>query len=200
MQNNNAAESGLAYDPGVDPHKWVLLHADYLYSYAYTRINNEELAKDLVQETFLAALEKVTNFKGGSTERTWLTAILKNKVIDVYRKKSSGLALQPDIISAEREQQDFFEAADGHWDKAHHPRPFGVMHDDALNNREFAGVLQQCMQKLPALWLSVFTMKHMDDEPTESICDALKVTPSNFWVIIHRAKLNLRACLQKNWI
>ena len=56
------------------------------------------------------------------------------------------------------------------------------------------------MQKLPALWMAVFTMKHIDDQATDIICMELKVSPSNFWVIIHRAKLNLRACLQKNWI
>jgi len=74
----------------LDPHNWVKAHADYLYSYTLSRINNEEQAKDLVQETFLAALEKVDRFEGKSTERTWLTAILKNKIIDIYRKKSSG--------------------------------------------------------------------------------------------------------------
>ena len=75
----------------LNPRQWVAAHADYLYAYAITRINDEEQAKDLVQETFLAALEKVNNFEGKSSERTWLTAILRNKIIDVYRKKSSGL-------------------------------------------------------------------------------------------------------------
>ena len=75
----------------LDPHQWVKAHADYLYAYAIKRINDTELARDLVQETFLAALEKVDKFEGKSSERTWLTAILKNKIIDVYRKKSSGL-------------------------------------------------------------------------------------------------------------
>ena len=73
----------------LDPHTWVKSHADYLYAYTIKRIADEEQAKDLVQETFLAALEKVDRFEGKSSERTWLTAILKNKIIDVYRKKSS---------------------------------------------------------------------------------------------------------------
>jgi len=76
----------------LNPHNWVSAHADYLYSFAITRLNDEEQAKDLVQETFLAALQKVNNFEGKSSERTWLTAILKNKIIDVYRKKIIGTA------------------------------------------------------------------------------------------------------------
>lgn len=183
-----------------EPQKWVTRYADYLYTYAISRINDEEQARDLVQETFLAALERIDKFEGRSSERTWLTAILKNKIVDVYRKKSSGLAQKTEVLQAGQEQQDFFNADDGHWNTAHKPQKFGIEQDDPLMNKEFAKILQLCMRKLPSLWLSVFTMKHMDDQTTEFICAELKVSSSNFWVIIHRAKLNLRACLQKNWI
>ena len=183
-----------------DPRQWVMAHADYLYNYALSRLNNEEQAKDLVQETFLAALEKVDKFEGKSSERTWLTAILKNKVIDVYRKKSSGLRPAEDVKEAEHDQQDFFDAEDGHWNVNNRPMAFGVENADPLVDKEFNHILQRCMQKLPALWMAVFTMKHIDDATTDIICSELKVTQANFWVIIHRAKLNLRACLQKNWI
>lgn len=184
----------------IDPHQWVAKYADYLYTYAITRIEDEELARDLVQETFLAALEKMDKFEGRSQESTWLIAILKNKIVDVYRKRSSGLAARTDSLEAEREQSDFFEAESGHWKEAYAPQAFGTGHHDPIMNKELSNILQKCMQKLPALWLAVFTMKHMEDQSTDVICSDLKVTPSNFWVIIHRAKLNLRACLQKNWI
>jgi len=183
-----------------DPQKWVIKYADYLYSYAITRINDEELARDLVQETFLAALEKVEKFEGRSSENTWLTAILKNKITDVYRKKSSGLLKRQEVIAEEHNSDGFFDPEDGHWKVQYQPQAFGLETYDQLASKEFNYILQQCMQKLPALWLSVFTMKHMDDQATELICSELKVTPSNFWVIIHRSKVNLRACLQKNWI
>src|ERR1700753_2857497 len=91
----------------LNPHQWVANYADYLYSYALARINDEEQARDLVQETFLAALQRVHAFEGRSSERTWLTAILKNKIIDVYRKRSSGL-VNNDIKAAEQEHQAFF--------------------------------------------------------------------------------------------
>lgn len=183
----------------LNPHQWVAAHADYLYGFAITRINNDELARDLVQDTFLAALQRTAGFQGKSSERTWLTAILKNKIIDVYRKKSSGLQ---NIVEkeAEEEQNDFFNSDDGHWKQAAGPREFGIEDTDNLVNKEFQEIMKRCLQKLPALWMSVFTMKHIDEEPTETICTELKVTQANFWVIIHRAKVNLRACLQRNWI
>ena len=181
------------------PHEWVESHADYLYAYTIARISDEEQVKDLLQETFLAALEKADKFEGKSSERTWLTAILKNKIVDVYRKRSSGL-IDADVNKAEQKQADFFDSYDGHWNSEHEPQDFGIEDHDPIINKEFNQILQKCMQKLPALWKSVFTMKHMDDETTDVICAELKLTASNFWVIIHRTKLNLRDCLQKNWI
>ncbi|HVW94822.1 MAG TPA: sigma-70 family RNA polymerase sigma factor [Mucilaginibacter sp.] len=183
----------------LNPHGWVKAHADYLYGFAISRINDEELARDLVQDTFLAALLKAEGFEGKSAERTWLTAILKNKIIDVYRKKSSGLKAGG-VKEAEQEQDSFFDPNDGHWMEAGGPKEFGIEDKDALESKEFERILKKCLEKLPALWMSVFTMKHIDEEPTETICSELKVSASNFWVIIHRAKVNLRACLQKNWI
>lgn len=181
----------------LHPRQWVNNHADYLFAYAIARINDEEQAKDLVQETFLAALERAAAFEGKSTERTWLTAILKNKIVDVYRKKSSGL--KPVTLKENDMEPDNFFAEDGHWLPEFGPKEFGIEDKDHLVSREFERILQLCMQKLPALWKAVFTMKHIDEESTQTICTEMKVTSSNFWVIIHRAKLNLRACLQKNW-
>jgi RNA polymerase sigma-70 factor (ECF subfamily) len=179
-----------------EPRQWVDNYADYLYSYALARLDDGDLARDLVQETFLAALEKLDQFRGESTERTWLTAILKYKVIDVYRKRSSGL--QSERIDREPEAE-FFESEDGHWKEAYAPQALGGGSGDPLMHKELAAILRMCLQKLPALWHSVFSMKLMEEMETEIICKELKVTPSNFWVIIHRAKLNLRACIQKAW-
>ena len=182
----------------IDPQRWVDSHADYLYAYALSRLDDVELARDLVQETFLAALEKVDQFEGKSSERTWLTAILKNKVIDVYRKKSRSWQTLSHS-NGDAEAVDFFESENGHWKEEYYPKASGFENYDQLANKEFNHILEDCMKKLPALWLSVFTMRHIDELATEVICGHLKVTSSNFWVIIHRTKVNLRACLQKNW-
>lgn len=180
------------------PEKWVDNYADYLFRYAVSRINDDEKARDLVQETFLSALENVSGFEGRSTESTWLTAILKNKIIDLYRRQSSGKAQRTESLE-EITDQDFFESSDGHWSPQHRPKEFGI-ENDTLSSKEFNRILQSCMKKLPALWHSVFSLKHMEEESSDKICDTLKISPANFWVIMHRSKLNLRACLQKNWL
>lgn len=184
----------------VEPHLWVNQYADYLFAYTYLRINDKELAKDLVQETFLGALERLEKFDGLCSEKTWLTAILKNKIFDVYRKKSSGLNRQSLSITTDLDNDEFFDPETGHWKEQHYPATFVVEQPDSLQNKEFLGVLQSCMKHLPPLWVSAFTMKYMDEESTKTICTELKLTSSNFWVIIHRSKVHLRSYLQKNWI
>ena len=179
-----------------DPLSWVEKYADYLYGFAMSRLRDEDVAKDLVQDTFLAGLQRLDRFEGNSEEKTWLTAILKNKITDFYRKRS---AINLKVINAEYEQQDFFDAESGHWTEKHYPRSFGLEADNPLMMKELGSILNECLAKLPGLWFSVFSMKHMDDLASELICTELKLTAANFWVIMHRAKLNLRACLQKNW-
>src|ERR1700744_5328972 len=119
----------------LNPRQWVRNHADYLYSFAISRINDEEAARDLVQETFLAALEKAAAFEGKSSERTWLTAILKNKIIDTYRKKSSGL--KNISIEAVDPAGDAFFEEDGHWIPEQGPVAFGIEDKDHIVTREF---------------------------------------------------------------
>ncbi|WP_316847097.1 sigma-70 family RNA polymerase sigma factor [Pedobacter psychrodurus] len=184
----------------IDPHSWVVRYADYLFTYAVSRLNDEEVAKDLVQETFLAALERLDKFEGNCSEKTWLTAILKYKVIDVYRKKARGLDQEMKKVKNGEEEDEFFYPEEGNWRVEHWPQEMGIEEPDALISKEFMEILQNCMKKLPQLWLAIFTMKHMDEEETSEICSALSVTSANFWVIIHRTKVNLRACLQKNWM
>ena len=180
-----------------DPVTWVQQYADYLYRFAFSRLREEEIARDLVQDTFLAALQQVSKFEGKSSERTWLTGILKNKVSDFYRKQASkGIT---EIDRAESMQQDFFDIDNGHWNTQHYPRAFGLDDNNPMLLKELGDILNSCLKKLPGLWFSVFSMKHMEDLASEKICLELKLTDANFWVIMHRTKLNLRACLQKHW-
>lgn len=180
------------------PNSWVELYADYLYGYALTRTNSTEVAKDLVQETFLSALESAEGFQGLCSEKTWLTAILKNKIVDVYRKKASEFQNLPKSVAVGN--QDFFDLEDGRWIAQHSPVGNWDLQPDAIQSGEFQRILKACMAKLPPLWSSVFTMKHLDEESSDAIIRDLNLSSSNYWVIIHRAKVNLRSCLQKNWI
>ena len=113
------AETDAIDKNAIDPHRWVSMYADYLYTYAAFRINDQDMAKDLVQETFLAALESREKFKRRSSEKTWLTAILKNKIIDVYRSRSSGFG--KDLVQANinAPDEDFFNPDNVHWNDQH---------------------------------------------------------------------------------
>ncbi|QNK64761.1 sigma-70 family RNA polymerase sigma factor [Pedobacter sp. PAMC26386] len=184
----------------IDPHLWVDHYSDFLYRYTLSRISDDETARDLVQETFLAALESLHKFEGRSKEITWLTAILKNKIIDTYRKNSSGLNGKMRMDEAEKQQENFFEKESGQWKEEHVPQSFSADIEELLINEEFNEILRGCLSKLPPLWSAVFTMKYLDEEDTYAICENLCITHANFWVIIHRTKLNLRDCLQTNWI
>jgi RNA polymerase sigma-70 factor (ECF subfamily) len=187
----------LTIQPKANPHEWVERHADYLYAYTLSRISDEEHARDLVQETFLAALERLDRFEGRSAERTWLTAILKNKIIDVYRKRSRISYKRIELAEVETQ---FFDPDYNYWKREHWLDSLSIEQDDPLQSKELQLILQSCMQKLPPLWLAVFSMKHVDHESTSTICAELKVSDAHFWVIIHRAKINLRTCLRKSWL
>src|SRR5258705_11564943 len=130
----------------LNPQLWVKNYADYLYNYAYTRLNDDELARDLVQETFLAALEKTEKFEGRSSERTWLIAILKNKVIDIYRKKSSGLGNSFEKMLSDTDQVEFFDKQNGHWKAEYRPKAFGLEEYDLLGKKELSHILQKCLK------------------------------------------------------
>ncbi len=178
---------------------WVRNYADFLFNFALQRVNDEETANDLVQETFLSGLEKSYTFEGKCTEFTWLRTILSNKIIDYYRKQSSGL----NALLERRDYQQGFEECfdeDDNWAEAHLPEPLAVAGHDRIAVKEFYGTLECCMKKLPALWMSVFKMKHLDEEKSEVICQELRISTSNYWVIVHRAKLSLRECLHNHWL
>lgn len=193
----NKTEKGLtAKSLHSDPISWVEKYADYLYGFAMSRLRDEDVAKDLVQDTFLAGLQRLDGFEGNSKEKTWLTAILKNKIADFYRKRSANSF---NVTVSGDELQSFFDAKSGHWTEKDYPRAFGLEADNPLMMKEIGSILNECLAKLPGLWFSVFSMKYMDDLASELICTELKLTAANFWVIMHRTKLNLRACLQKNW-
>jgi RNA polymerase sigma-70 factor (ECF subfamily) len=182
----------------LEPQLWVANYADYLLAFALRRYDDVEAARDLVQETFFAALKGIHQFEGKSAEKTWLTSILKHKICDLYRRQSSGPAhiCNQDELQA---KDHFFESEDGHWVVAQRPKEIGADTSDPLERKELGKIIAQCMKKLPVLWYAAFSMKFLDDECAENICEELKVSRANYWVILHRTKLNLRACLQKNW-
>jgi RNA polymerase sigma-70 factor (ECF subfamily) len=179
---------------GLQPHTWVDRYADYLYNYAVTRVSAPEIAKDLVQETFFAGLQSARNFKGNASERTWLIAILKRKVIDHYRKINSKKG-QAEVRIHYNPNID----AEGDWMEEQVADPYSEMENNRLENEELGLAIQECIAKLPKQQARVFTMKTIQGMETEDICKELGINPSNLWVMIHRARTALMGCLNENW-
>lgn len=185
----------------IDPAVWVDEHGDYLFRYALVRLRDEVRAEDAVQEALLAALQHLDSYSGRSTERTWLTGILKHKIIDQIRKACKEVPF--DASDTDLSEFDpLFERDDewtGHWSDTMSPRIWQRSPEDAVQQTEFFGVLQTCIGKLPERVASVFTLREVDELDTEEICRMLELSTSNFWVIMHRARMSLRRCIEINW-
>lgn len=189
---------------GLEPEKWIERYSDYLYSFAYARLRKEEVAEDLVQDTFFSALRARDTFLHNASEKTWLVSILKRKIIDYYRKKSTQNELNifdKPVQGSDGTRDHFFEDTvhSGHWTDASAPKEWEKDFETSVESDEFYDILKQCMTKLPEKTAAAFTMKNMDGLDTEEICKELGITPSNYWVMMHRAKLMLRECMEKNW-
>jgi len=178
----------------LNPDKWINNYADYLFNYAVVRVNDGDLAKDLVQETFYAGLKSAKNFLGKSTERTWLVSILKRKVIDHYRKINSEKG-QAEV------RMNFYDTGEneGSWIEERVPQSWDNASEKTIENQELKTQLEVCIDNLPEKYAMVFRMKTIQEFETEEICKELDITASNLWVIIHRARIQLRKCMEDNW-
>lgn len=183
------------------PQNWVGIYANELFGYAMNKTGNTELAEDLVQETFLAGLKSLNNFKGESSERTWLFSILKFKISDYYRKASTRYEISNSKQRlAEESSLDHYFTEEGDWNDNASPKNWGIDYPTSIENKELANILNGCIDKLPNNQKQLIILKLVEEEETEKVCKELNITPTNYWVIIHRAKLQLRACLEKNWL
>ena len=187
----------------LDPQQWVERYGDYLFNYAVVRVNDTGKAEDLVQETFLAALKARDRFRGDSTERTWLTSILKRKIIDTYRKKYSS----KETAFGEHEETvfdgDFYRSEEpfrGHWLEGRGPNSHSFLPDGELEQQELMKFINLCIENLQPQLAAAFIMRMIDEEDSDTICKELGITPSNLWVMLHRARLRMRECLEKKWL
>lgn len=178
----------------INPNKWIDLYSDYLFNYTISRVSDREIAQDLVQDTFLAALKSMKNFKGEASERTWLISILKRKIIDYYRKINSNKGKAEVRISYNDDSE-----TEGDWLEERVADPFDKTAEDTMQNTELGDAIFNCLSKLPEKQADVFRMKTIEGLETEVICNELNITASNLWVIIHRARTAMAECLKENW-
>lgn len=167
----------------------------YLVRYASLQLRDADTVEDVVQETLLAALAGESSFGGRSNLRTWLTGILKHKVIDAIRRQSRETAISGDTDEGGSEFDSLFES-NGHW--VEHP-PAWEHPDASLEQKQFFAALEECLARLPARISQAFMMREHLGSDTEEICNKLGVTPTNCGVMLYRARMALQLCLDKNW-
>lgn len=172
--------------------EWVELYGDDLYRWTYYKVSNQEAAEDLVQDTFLAAFNGYDQFQGNSNPKTWLFSILKRKIIDYYRSQASNKI----VLDADNQHENRFFNEKDEW--INQEAVFGE-EQHLLDNHQFNLALEKCIAHLPKNWSYAIRMKFLSDKSSQEICQELGVSSSNYWQILHRAKLQLKDCLNKNW-
>ncbi len=169
---------------------------NYLLRYAMLQLRDPHLAEDAVQETLVAALEGRAKFAEMSSMRTWLVGILKHKILDILRKQ----AREPQLNVAEGESEDdlidSLFAKDGHWSTM--PQTWANP-EQSLENLHFWETFEMCNQRMPINTARAFMMREFMDMTTEEICQELSISTTNCWVLLHRARLSLRECIDMKW-
>lgn len=181
--------------------RWVEMYSDKMYSWTFYKTNSKEIAEDLVQDTFLAAFESISKFEGKSDPKTWLFAILNNKIAEHFRKIYRNPILSENQANP-NEGESFFDTlfdSNGEWQKEERPKEWQNTEAHLLDDVAFVKVLQACMDKLPANWNAVIQLKYLEEKKGDLICQELGIAPTNFWQILHRSKLQLRKCLENHW-
>ncbi len=175
--------------------QWVDDHADYLFNFALGQLRDRDAAEDIVQETFLAAVKSRDRFAGQSSERTWLVGILRHKIYDHLRKTCRERAFRQEPAPARD---------DGHeWDES-----MLWLHDLAAESQspsrrieleEFRANLELALGKLPPRIAEVFQLYEIEERPNREVCAQLNISESNLWVMLHRARKQLRELLGDWW-
>lgn len=181
---------------GSSPEEWLAEYGDYLYQFAFLRTSNREASEDLVQETLLAALKAYRFFEGRSSVKTWLTGIMKNKILEYIRNRSRS----PKTESLESEEAVINKSFDmlGFWNK--YVSNWAGTPDGSFQQREFFEQFQRCLRQLSDKAREAFSLFVIDEVESAKICEALEISESNLRVLIYRARMGLRDCIEVNWL
>ncbi len=185
--------------PVLDPARWLEEYGDALFRYAMGRLHDTDHAEDMVQETLMAALQARASYSGRASEKTWLIGILKHKIIDFIRKQVRETSVD-DIgalsdATTESEIDDLFDAR-GRWIRP--PGDWGNP-DKTLHNHQFLDAFEACLERLKPAFARVFALKELSGLSNGEICKELDITATNCGVMLHRARMGLRRCLDVRW-
>ena len=194
--NDTETEPSATPADGHDPAEWVDLYGDALYRFALARVNDVPTAEDLVQETFLAAIKGRGRFKSQSTRKTWLMGILKHKIVDHLRRKYR----EPVSTSVDNgdEALDHLFNTRGHWQVK--PAVWAQNPSKIIEQKEFLDIFYRCLGEMPSRLADVFLKREIDGLPTDALCKILNITATNSWVMLYRARMRLRRCLEVRWL
>jgi RNA polymerase sigma-70 factor, ECF subfamily len=175
-------------------------HRRYLYGYAFARLRETHIAEELVQDTLVAALENIACFKGKCAMRTWLTAILKHKIIDWQRREARNpvfeLRHQSNDEGKEEAAMDALLESSRGWMGS---VPSWSDPEQSLENRRFLETFEHCLNRLPKATARAFYLREIQGMDTDELCRELSISPTNCWVMLHRARMSLRRDLEKLW-
>jgi len=174
---------------------WVESHGDYLFNFAIGQVRDTNIAEDLVQETFLAALKSQNNFSGRSSERTWLVSILRHKLYDYLRKACRERAVRVEPLPASEDDASFEDSLA--W--IHQVAAESTSPSRRIELAEFRAHLEKAMGKLPPRIAQVFQLYTIEERPNAEVCERLNISESNLWVMLHRARKQLRTELDSWW-
>jgi RNA polymerase sigma-70 factor (ECF subfamily) len=196
-EKSSELESGDQTDTGadLDCSQWISKYGNRLFGYAMFRVRQRELAEDLVQETLLSAVRARESFEGRASVYTWLVTILRNKIVDHLRKtsKMSSVSYDEDPFEVGQELFNRF----GLWKTDF--QQWGESPESLLDRKQFRSQIEHCIEKLPQRYREAFIFKVVDGLGTDEICDMLGISANNLWVILYRARMGLRKCLDENW-
>jgi RNA polymerase sigma-70 factor (ECF subfamily) len=168
-----------------------------LVKIARLQLRNDTWADDVVSETLVAALEGAARFGGQSQVKTWVVGILKHKIIDQFRKNGREVSVEAEQEANASESFDDLFQADGHF--RNQTLPTWGDPEASLNRNQFLEILQACVDKLPAGMGRIFMMREWLEYETDEICKEMRITSTNAFVMLYRARMRLRECLELNW-
>jgi RNA polymerase sigma-70 factor (ECF subfamily) len=187
-QTNSEAANAVATN-------WVETHGDYLFNFAIGQVRDTNIAEDLVQETFLAALKAQDNFSGRSSERTWLVGILRHKIYDHLRKTCRERAVRAEPLPGGDDEAAFEDSMA--W--IHQMAAEAISPSRRIELAEFREHLERALGKLPPRIAQVFQLYAVEERPNHEVCAQLNISESNLWVMLHRARKQLREELDGWW-
>ncbi|PUV21754.1 sigma-70 family RNA polymerase sigma factor [Sphingobacterium athyrii] len=170
--------------------QWIDAYSDTLLDSALFLLSDKQDAEDIVQNVFISAFESYSSFEGRSSVKTWLMAILKNKVAEFYRKKYRHI----DNVPLDR----YFDQ-EGSWKNDDILQDWNEKDENLLDNNDFNKVMAECIDKLPLKWLIPVKLYYLEEKKADKVCQETGITATNLWKILQRGRMQLRECLEFNW-